>query len=205
MGHDSCAVIGNGPFETDLSAEIDSSFVMRCNNYKLGYDKIGTRVDLNVSSLYVEIIPDKYTDIPILGVLPISETMYQLYTEATQMHLFWKENADKLKQMGISVYTYGDKDEEIASVFKSVASAIKAFPTVGIMAIALARMWEFEKIIVSGFTFFEGDKSHYFKDKKVLPGYHHNVNAEKMLLKSWVEHDKGREWVLDGLTKEALL
>lgn len=206
VGHDSCAIIGNGPFESDLSKEIDASFVMRCNNYKIGddYKEIGTRVDLNISSLYHEIIPKEYTDIPILGILPISDSMYQRYTDAKQMHVFWRENADKLKQMGISVYTYDESDKEVAEVFQRISEAIKAFPTVGIMAMALARMWGFKKIIVSGFTFFESDKSHYFKDEKVIPGSHHNVKAEKMLLKSWVEYDKDREWVLDDLTRGAL-
>ena len=206
VGHDSCAVIGNGPFESDLSKEIDSSFVMRCNNYKTGesFKGIGERTDLNVSSLFHEIIPQEYTEVSVLGVLPISDTMYQRYTDAPMMHVYWKENADKLRQMGISVYTYDESDEEIARVFNNVASAIKAFPTVGIMAIALARMWGFKKIVVSGFTFFETKKSHYFKEETVKPSMHHNVRAEKMLLKAWVEHDKDREWVLDDLTRADL-
>jgi glycosyltransferase involved in cell wall biosynthesis len=72
-GEKSCAVIGNGPFETDLSKQIDKSFVMRCNNFKLGYKEIGSRIDVNISSLFHEIIPDHKVDYPIFGVLPISD------------------------------------------------------------------------------------------------------------------------------------
>ena len=206
IGHKSCAVVGNGPFKTDLAEQIDDSFVMRCNNFKCGdeYSEIGTRIDLNISSLYYEIIPTETVDYPVLGVLPMSEIMYQKYTDAKGMHKYWGENLQKLRDMGIDAYAYGDKDEDMAKIFMSVAGAINAFPTVGIIAIAIARAWGFKKIIVTGFTFFESKKSHYFSDKKVVPSMHHNIGGEKMLLKSWITYDKDREWVLDELTQEAL-
>ena len=205
-GYDSCAVIGNGPFESDLSEEIDNSFVMRCNDYRVGegYEGVGSKTDLNISSLYHEIIPTEYTAVPILGVLPIHDTVYQQYTDAKKMHIFWKENADKLRQMGISVYTYGDSDTELMDLFRVVSREIQAFPTVGIMGIALALKLGFKKIVVSGFTFFESDKSHYFKDEKVVPSSHHNVRAEKKLFESWVNASGDIEWVLDELTKKAV-
>ena len=206
VGHKQCAVIGNGPYKTDLAKEIDGSFVMRCNKFKTGeeYAGLGSRIDLNISSLYHEIIPTTKVDYPVLGILPISDTMYQKYTDAKGMHKFWAENLQKIRALGISAYAYGENDKSLSRVFNSVSGAIKAFPTVGIMAIALAREWKFKKIIVTGFTFFESEKSHYFHDKKVIPGAHHNVYGEKMLLKAWVEYDKDREWVLDDLTRDAL-
>lgn len=206
VGHKSCAIIGNGPFVTDLSKEINDSFVMRCNNFKIGdeYAGIGTRVDLNISSLHPDIIPTEKVDYPVLGILPISEMMYQKYSDAKQMHAFWKKSFDKLRKMGVDVYSYGDNDEEMKKLFNSIAGAINAFPTVGILAIALAKSWGFKKIIVTGFTFFESEKSHYFMEQKVVPSMHHNVEGEKMLLKSWVHYDKDRDWVLDGLTQKIL-
>ncbi len=55
------SIIGNGPYQTDLSEDIDSSFVVRCNNFKLRESerKLGTRTDLNISSLHFEIIPER--------------------------------------------------------------------------------------------------------------------------------------------------
>jgi hypothetical protein len=197
-------VIGNGPFKTDLSKEIDDSFVMRCNNFKLGYPEIGSRMDLNISSLYHEIIPDHKVDYPILGILPISETMYQPYSDAKKMHEFWLDNGMKLINMGNIVWMYGD-NEEFAEVFRSVVKEISAFPTVGIMGIALARWMGFKKIIISGFTFFQTEQSHYFMEKKVRPSSHHNTIAERELLRKWITEDNDIEYIIDKLVEENLL
>jgi len=198
-GHISCAVIGNGPFKTDLSKEIEKAFVMRCNNFKTGYKEIGDKVDLNISSLYYEIIPDKKVDYPVFGILPISDRMYQQYTDAKQMHKYWLENGQKLIDMGITTWMYGDNDS-FAKVFKEVAKEINAFPTVGMMGIALARWMGFKNIILSGFTFFQTEKSHYWTNEKVNPSIHHNPEAEKELLNKWIKNDN-IEYVLDEVMK----
>jgi tetratricopeptide (TPR) repeat protein len=203
-GHKGCSIIGNGPFKTDLSKQIDESFVMRCNNFKLGYPEIGSRIDLNLSSLYHEIIPDHKVEYPILGVLPISNVMYQPFTDAKMMHKFWLENGEKLIQMGNIVWMYGDQ-EKFSEVFMSVVNEIKAFPTVGIMGIAIARWMGFKKIIISGFTFFQTEKSHYFKDERVKPSSHHNPIAERELLLKWISQDSDVEYILDTLVKENLM
>ena len=203
-GKTSCSVIGNGPFKTDLSKEIDDSFVMRCNNFKLGFPEIGSRIDLNISSLYHEIIPDHKVDYPILGILPISETMYQKYTDAKKMHEFWLDNGEKLIKMGNVVWMYGD-NEEFSEVFRYVSEEIKAFPTVGIMAIALARWMGFKEIIISGFTFFQSEQSHYFQKKNVRPSSHHNPIAERDLLIRWITEDIDIKYILDKLVEDNLL
>jgi tetratricopeptide (TPR) repeat protein len=202
-GHRGCSVIGNGPFKSDLSKQIDKSFVMRCNNFKLGYKEIGTRIDLNISSLLKEILPEGKVDYPIFGVLPISEIMYQDYTNAKFMHRFWLENGEDLIRKGNIVWMYGD-DEEYSKVFKEVVKEIKAFPTVGIMGIATARWMGFKKIIISGFTFFQTEKSHYFKDEIVKPSTHHNPIAEKQLLLKWISQDTNIKYILDKLTEDNL-
>lgn len=208
-GKDACSIIGNGPFKTNLSKEINHSFIMRCNNFKVGvaYKGIGTRTDLNISSLFHEIIPTKKVDYPVFGILPISDTLYQKYTTAKQMHKYWVENAVKLAVMEINVFTYGDVDE-FAKVFSIVAEEINAFPSVGIMAIMLARFLHFKKIIITGFTFFESEKSHYFMNDVVIPSSHHNMQAEKESIRKWIESDKEynpeREYILDELMKEKL-
>jgi glycosyltransferase involved in cell wall biosynthesis len=202
-GHKGCSVIGNGPFKSDLSKQIDNSFVMRCNNFKLGYKEIGTRIDLNISSLLKDILPEEKVDYPILGVLPISDTMYQEYSDAKFMHRFWLENAESLIQKGNIVWMYGD-NEEYSKVFQEVTREINAFPTVGIMGIATARWMGFKKIIISGFTFFQIEKSHYFKEEKIKPSMHHNPIAEKQLLLKWINEDKGIKYILDKLTEDNL-
>lgn len=200
----SCAVIGNGPFKTDLSKEIDDSYVMRCNNFKLGFKEIGSKVDLNISSLYHEIIPEGRVNYPILGVLPISDTMYQQYTDAKLMHQYWFDNGNKLMGNGNIVWMYGDHDA-YANVFRDVTGEINAFPTVGIMGIATARWLGFKKIIISGFTFFQTNQSHYFLDKRVVPSSHHNPIAERELLLKWISEDNDIEYILDKLVNENLL
>jgi len=93
-------------------------------------------------------------------------------------------------------------------LFAGVAKEINAFPSVGIMAIALAEWLGFKKIILTGFTFFESEKSHYFLNEKVVPSEHHNPGAEKKAIRRWIESDKvimpEREYVLDELMKEKL-
>jgi len=206
---DACTVVGNGPFKTNLSKEITLSFIMRCNNFKVGkgYEKIGKRTDLNISSLFHEIIPQKKVTYPIFGILPISDTLYQKYTTAKQMHKYWNENANDLRARGMNVITYSDEDE-FAKMFTVVAEEINAFPSVGIMAIMLARWLHFKKIILTGFTFFESEKSHYFLKDNVIPSAHHNMKAEKEAIRGWIESDKEfnpeREYVLDELMKEKL-
>jgi len=208
-GMEACTVVGNGPFKTDLEMDITLSFIMRCNNFKVGkgYEKIGRRTDLNISSLYHEIIPTKKVSYPVFGILPISNTLYQEYTTAKQMHKYWGDNAMKLALKKINVITYGDSDE-FAEMFTVVAKQINAFPSVGIMAIMLARWLHFDKIILTGFTFFESEKSHYFLDEKIVPSSHHNPDAEKKAIKRWIEIDKvsypEREYVLDELMREKL-
>jgi hypothetical protein len=201
---ESCAIVGNGPYKTDLAEQINGSFVMRCNNFKTGakYSWVGHRTDLNITSLNPEIVPKGKVSYPLFGVLPISNTMYQEYTNAKLMHTFWQQEAEKQLQLENTVLTY-DEEDNFAGVFKSVAEEIGAFPTVGILAIATARWLEFEKIIVTGFTFFESKKSHYFHDKKVIPSTHHNVQAEKELLNKWRSENK-IEYIFDELTLKAL-
>lgn len=203
-GHKGCAVIGNGPFKKDLSKEIDASFVMRCNNFKLGYKEIGSRTDLNISSLYHEIIPGDKVDYPILGVLPISDKMYQQYTDAKLMHNYWMDNGMKLIEKGNVVWMYGDNDS-YSEVFKNVVKEINAFPTVGIMGIATARWMGFKKIIISGFTFFQTEQSHYFMEKRVRPSSHHNPIAERELLLKWIAEDSDIQYILDNLVNDNLL
>jgi tetratricopeptide (TPR) repeat protein len=203
-GHKGCSVIGNGPFKTNLSKQIDKSFVIRCNGFRLGYPKIGTKTDLNIVSLHESSIPDHKVDYPILGVFPISDVMYQPYTDAKQMHKYWLNNGEKLIKMGNIVWMYGD-NEQFSQVFKLVVKEINAFPTVGIMGIAIARWMGFKKIIISGFTFFQTPNSHYFKDEVIKPSMHHNTIAERDLLLKWINIDTDIEYVLDNLVKENLL
>lgn len=203
---DSYAIIGNGPFISDLAKEIDDSFVMRCNDYKIGddYKNIGLVTHINISSLYFEIIPNEVVPEVIFGVLPISDTGYQKYTVSKEMHKYWEENAKKLGDMGNEVLIYDDKDRFYHEVFLPVAESIGAFPTVGILAIALARWWKAKRIVISGFTFFAEGKTHYNHEKDTRPGEHHNTFKEKLLLRSWIETDDNIEYILDGNTREAL-
>ena len=205
VGKDYCSVIGNGPSDSFLGNKIDGSFVIRCNDFRPGVAaKIGSKTDLNASSLYKPICPTKKVPYEILGVLPISDTLYQQYTTAKEMHTFWIENGREMISMGNSVWMYGDQDS-MADLFTEVASFINAFPTVGIMAIAVARWLGFKEIIVTGFTFFKGEQSHYWTKEKVEPSSHHNPSAEGKLLLKWIGEDSGRiEYVLDDLTIKSL-
>jgi len=200
---DTCTIVGNGPFKTNLSSKIDNSFVVRCNNFNVNYEGIGNRTDLNISSLYHEIIPDGIVPYPIFGILPISETAYQPYTDAKSMHKFWKENGEKLIANGNQVWMYSDYDSFIG-LFKEVCKEINAFPTVGIMGIAMARWMGFKNIILTGFTFFETEKSHYFSEKVTKPSMHHNVSAEKELIKKWIIKDPIK-YVCDDLMMSKLM
>ena len=203
-GSESCSVIGNGPFDTDLSKEIDNSYVMRCNNFRLGegFEYIGNRIDLNISSLYHEIIPNKKVDFPIFGVLPFSDTLYQKYTEAKEMHKQWELNNKALLSLGCTVWSYSDNDD-YAKLFTEVAKQINAFPTVGIMGIATARKLGFKRIILSGFTFFQSEESHYWTSSKVNPSNHHDPLAERNLVRHWISNDN-IEYVLDNMLKTNL-
>ena len=118
------------------------------------------------------------------------------------MHHAWNENANRLLSMGCTVWTYNDKDE-YTKLFSEVAAHINAFPTVGIMGIATARKLGFKRIILTGFTFFQSDKSHYWSDIKVNPSNHHNVEAERKLVRHWIENDD-IEYVLDEKLKANL-
>jgi tetratricopeptide (TPR) repeat protein len=204
----SCAIVGNGPSGSMLSPIIDKSFVIRCNNYKLGkeYPLIGTKTDINVSSLNPTIL-DYGNRTDVLGILPISDHIYQPYTSAKHMHNYWLETANKFRQAGINVVTYGDQDE-FAKVFEEVCKNINGFPSVGILAIALARYWGFKEITITGFTFFNANvatKTHYFSDKNVIPSLHHNYAGERALLRSWANNDKDITYNLDILTAKSIL
>jgi tetratricopeptide (TPR) repeat protein len=191
-----CSVIGNGPFHSDLSSGIDKSFVVRCNRFSLnGYKEIGRKTDLNISSLYHEIIPDQKVNYPIFGILPISGSAYQQYTTAKSMHILWQQNGEKLINKGNQVWMYDDNDSFI-DVFKDVCESINAFPTVGMMGIAMARWMGFKKIILSGFTFFQTEQSHYDSLVIVKPSGHHNPIAERDLLRKWIDEDQ-IEYILD--------
>jgi hypothetical protein len=189
----SCTVIGNGPYITDLSKYINGSYVMRCNNFKLISPEIGTRTDLKMSSLYNG-DNEKYS-FPILGVLPISDTLYQQYTEAKKQHLIWLNNSKKLIEAGNLVWIYNESDS-YSEVFKSVAGKINAFPSTGLMGIATARWMGFTQIILSGFTFFQT------KLNKPM-GSHHNATTELALVNEWVCTDD-IHYILDELTEYEL-
>lgn len=201
-----CAVIGNGPYQSDLSELIDSrdTFVFRCNDFKTGkeYSDLGKKIDVNISSLYQPILPDGKVDYPIFGVLPISNNLYQQYTTAKMMHNYWLENGQRQIDKGNVVWMYGNQDI-FAKLFKEVATEINAFPTVGIMAIAIARFLKFEEIIISGFTFFQSKKSHYFKEEAIIPSDHHDVLAEKKLFIKWVKQDN-INYILDEKTAQII-
>lgn len=201
-----CAIIGNGPYVSDLSELIDNkeTFVFRCNNFKTGKEHsfIGSKTDVNISSLYEPILPPDKVNYPIFGVLPISNTLYQKYTTAKMMHNYWLENGQKQIQKGNIVWMYGDQDI-FATVFKEVSEQISAFPTVGIMAIAIARFLKFEEIIISGFTFFQSKKSHYFKEENVIPSRHHKPVQEMQLLIKWINEDK-INYILDEKTAQII-
>lgn len=188
--YEQIAVIGNGPFESDLSEEIEKSFVVRCNNFKTGeqYRGIGEKTDINASSLYGPIVPRAKVPYAILGVHPISAEVGQ-YSDAKQMFWHWNDNRHELLGMGNNVLIYNEADK-FFDVWKELADEIGGFPTTGIVAIALARYWSFKKIILSGFNFFTTEKTHYFMDDKVKPSSHHKVVAEKQIINRWIKNDK---------------
>lgn len=186
---DSCAVIGNGTVKTDLSKEIDNSYVMRCNRFEMRKGT-GQSTDLNITSLY-NFMEGRF-NYPILGVLPISDNLYQKYVEAKTMHVQWEAHGRKLIADGNQVWMYNEYDP-YSEVFKSVAASINAFPTTGLMGIATARWIGFPRIILSGFTF--------FKTGFVKPiAAHHNPEAEIELVRSWIDDS----YLLDELTKKAI-
>lgn len=196
----SCAVIGNAPYKTDLSRQIDSSYVMRCNNFKIWTKEIGIRTDLNISSLYNAV--NQKLPYPVFGVLPISKTIYQLYIEAKEQHMIWKNHAKLLRLMGSEVWTY-DETDPFSEVFTSVASQINAFPTTGLMGIAAARWVGFQQIILSGFTFHQTKQTHYISSESRPAGAHHNPIAEMRLVNKWIAEDN-IVYILDELTNKIL-
>ena len=180
---DSCTIIGNGPAVSKI--DIDNSFVIRCNNSS-------GKTDLNITSLYNTV--SVKISCPVFGVVPLSTTLYRRYSDK-MMHITWMRNAEVLKRKGNEVWTYNDNDD-FAEVFIRVAESINAFPTTGMMGIALARWIGFQKIIISGFTFFRVGY-----DREVTP--HHNPGAEMNLLRDWIDEDE-RVYILDELTKVVL-
>lgn len=198
--HDHCTIVGNGPY-TNTVPNIDDTFVVRCNNFKM-FEELGSRIDLNISSLFHEIVPEMKVDYPIFGILPLSQRTYEQYTDAKKMHVGWANNAYNQRLIGNKVITYGENDT-FADLFKIIADEINAFPTVGILAIGMALWLGFKKISVIGFTFFQTEKSHYWTDKVVKPSMHHNPEAEAALLRKWVEQDTVK-WYLDDLTIKSI-
>ncbi len=189
---DICSVIGNGPSDTDLSREIDSSYVIRCNNFKLT-PLTGTITDLNITALYTS--ATGHLPYPIFGVLPMSPILYEKYSNSEDMHVGWRRVADRYIKHGNEVWTYGEGDD-FAEIFREVTEEIDAFPTTGLMGIALARWIGFPTIILSGFTFFS-----IVYDRKVTP--HHKPNAERELVKRWIDFDE-RYYILDNLVQYTL-
>jgi hypothetical protein len=118
------------------------------------------------------------------------------------MHEYWLENGQRQIDKGNLVWMYGNQDI-FAKLFKEIATEINAFPTVGIMAIAIARFLKFEEIIISGFTFFQSKKSHYFKEEAIIPSDHHDVLAEKQLFIKWINHDN-INYILDEKTAQII-
>jgi hypothetical protein len=204
-GHSSCAVVGNGPYGGDLSSEVDAAFVMRCNAFKLGFPGIGERIDLNISSLYHRVVPVRRVGHVILGVFPTSPSLFRRYTTLHDMHLDWVASRDRLVKLGNEVWTYSEADS-FSDVFRQSCASLDAFPTVGLMGIALARRLGFERIVLTGFTFFRTGQAHYFAEDEVAfpPGYHHRPDRERELVKGWVEGDHGVSYVLDPLLASAL-
>lgn len=199
--YDQVAIIGNGPFESDLSAEIEKSYVVRCNNFKTGYKGIGEKTDMNASSLYGPIVPTSKVPYAILGVHPISSDIGN-YSDAKQMFWHWNDNRHNLLGMGNNVLVYNEADE-FFDIWKHLADEIGGFPTTGLVAIAAARYWGFKKIILTGFTFFTTEKSHYFLDENIKPSSHHKTIAEKRLVNKWIKDDKIK-YVIDDKMKSSL-
>jgi hypothetical protein len=56
----------------------------------------------------------------------------------------------------------------------------------------------FKRIILSGFTFFQTKKSHYWTDKRVVPSIMHNPLSEKNLINKWIKNDP-IEYIMDEL------
>jgi tetratricopeptide (TPR) repeat protein len=201
--YNTIAVIGNGPFDDDLSETINSSYVLRCNDFQVGDDfkGIGQKIDMNISSLYPEIIPKAKVDYLILGAHPISSVIGK-FSSAKQMFWHWNNSKHELLNSGNEVLTFNEGDE-FYDKWVEIAGKIGAFPTTGLMAIALARYWGAKKIVLTGFNFFTTEKTHYWKDEQVRPSAHHKVLSEKELVRQWVEEDN-IEYILDTQTKKSL-
>jgi hypothetical protein len=193
-------VVGNGPYESDLSEAIDSAFVMRCNAFDLGFHGIGSRVDLNLSSLYHRVVPARRVAYPILGVFPTTPSLFQKYTVLRDMHVDWLASQERLSRLGNEVWTYSEEDP-LSRVFAETCARIDAFPTVGLMGIYLARLLGFKRIVLTGFTFFLTKRAHYYGEDEVVfrAGYHHRPDRERILVRQWLEGDQAISYVLDEL------
>ena len=204
-GCPSCAVVGNGPFASNLSEQIDAAFVVRCNSFALGFLGIGNRVDLNLSSLYHEVVPDRRVAWPILGAFPTTPSLFENYTTLRDMHVDWLSSRKRLTALGNQVWTYSEEDP-LATVFADACISLGALPTVGFMGILLARLLRFRTIILTGFTFFVTSRAHYFAEDKVAfpPAYHHRPDRERVVVRQWVETDRTRIYMLDTLMASIL-
>jgi hypothetical protein len=200
----SIAIIGNGPFTDNMEGDIDNSYVVRCNNFKIGkeYKGIGAKTNLNLSSLYHEIIPSEKKEYPILGAHPISNIIGN-YSDAKKMHTYWNTSKHKLLTLGNNILTFNEGDE-FFDVWVQLADKLQGFPTTGLVGIALARYLGFKQIILSGFNFFSTEKTHYWKEEKTKPSTHHKVEIERKIVKNWIQKDD-IEYILDGETKRSLL
>ena len=195
VGKDVCAVVGNGPNDTDLSREINESFVIRLNNYQLGFQNIGNRTDLNISSLYDDALIEDFSVVPILGIIP---------TDWSKVHSekHYIPNANKLRRQGHRVITY-DRTDAFASHFKQLSEILDAFPTTGMAAHWFAKYCGCKRIILTGFTFFTTEQSYYARPSRIIPGNHHNTNAELELTRQLVESGEV-DYSLDNLTRSTL-
>ncbi len=195
----SCAIIGNGPYESDLSEEIDASFVIRLNCYVLNESTkdIGSKTHLNLSGLGDDAIPPPDRNGPVFCPFPI----HPKYTKVSRIEAK-KEGAQKIAYY-VSIVKLIDENDSFTKEYAMVADFINACPTTGILAIALARFWEFEEIILTGFTCFRTTRSHYATSIITIPDKQHNVEQERNLIHRWITTDN-RTYVIDELMKETL-
>ncbi len=204
-GRPSCAVVGNGPFASNLSEGIDSAFVVRCNRFALGFPGIGKRVDINLSSLYHEVVPDRRVAWLILGAFPTTPSLFNNYTTLRDMHVDWLGSRERLTALGNEVWTYSEEDP-LATGFADTCISLGALPTVGFMGIVLAHVLRFRTITLTGFTFFVTSRAHYFSEDKVAfpPAYHHRPDRERLIMRQWVETDRTSIHMLDTLMASIL-
>lgn len=197
------SIIGNGPFSSDLSKKIDDSYVMRCNNFQISdeFKGIGTKTDMNVSSLYPEIIPGNQVDYPIIGAHPIHDIIGN-YSDAKHMHYHWVSSKHTLLAAANNILTFNEADE-FFDIWKMLADDIGGFPTTGLVAILLAKYWGFKEILLSGFNFFSTNKTHYWTDNPTKPSLHHKPNTEKQVVEKWIKNSKIK-FILDDEVKASM-